>query len=155
MLWWGGVLGPQQCLDGWCMSSGLHMNASTRGFPAEHRIGMAWSTFHVRENVKKKKNVTLIIPISDAGIDRAAKSEERAVQVNRDTDEDEQEKEEEQCDYWGAAKWKEEWFRVSRPVPRRGMKECYLGVLEIRWEITISTDGVEGRTRNLIAMLNR
>lgn len=43
--------------------------------------------------------MTLIIPISEAGIDRVAKSEDRAVQVNRDTDEDAQEKEEEECDY--------------------------------------------------------
>lgn len=87
--------------------------------------------------------MTLIIPISEAGIDRVAKSEDRAVQVNRDTDEDAQEKEEEECDYWRAVKWKEEWFRVSRPVPHRGMKECYLGVLVV--EITISMDRQRGR----------
>lgn len=34
LLWWGGLLGPQQCLDGWCQSSGIHMNTSTQGFPA-------------------------------------------------------------------------------------------------------------------------
>ena len=71
-------------------------------FPSRisHWDGMInFSCQRKRKKKKKKKNVTLIIPISDAGIDRAAKSEERAVQVNRDTDEDEQEKEEEQCDY--------------------------------------------------------
>ena len=40
LLWWGGVLGPQQCLDGWCVSTGIHMSASTQGFPAEHRMVM-------------------------------------------------------------------------------------------------------------------
>lgn len=31
----GSVLGLQQCLGGWCVSSGIHVNAKTRGFLAE------------------------------------------------------------------------------------------------------------------------
>lgn len=40
---WGGVLGPQLCLDGWCESISVHMNARTQGFPAEHCIVPRWS----------------------------------------------------------------------------------------------------------------
>lgn len=34
LLWWWGVLGPQQFLDGWFISSDIHMNASSQGFPS-------------------------------------------------------------------------------------------------------------------------
>ena len=27
-LWWGGVLGPQQCLNGWCVTGDIHMRWS-------------------------------------------------------------------------------------------------------------------------------
>ena len=38
-----GALSCQQSLDGWFMSSGIYMNASTQGFPAGHHIVMRWS----------------------------------------------------------------------------------------------------------------
>ena len=35
--------GPLLCLNGWFVASGIHMNASTLGFLAEHCIVMRWS----------------------------------------------------------------------------------------------------------------
>lgn len=43
LLRWGVVLGPQQYLDGWCMSSGIHMTARTQGFVGERCIVTRWS----------------------------------------------------------------------------------------------------------------
>ena len=43
LLWWGGVHSPQQCLDWWCVSSGIQVKSSTQVVPAEHRIMIRWS----------------------------------------------------------------------------------------------------------------
>lgn len=40
---WGGALGLQWCLDGYCMSSGIYINVRTQGFSAEHCIVTRWS----------------------------------------------------------------------------------------------------------------
>ena len=43
LLSWGGVVDLQQCLDGWCMSSGSHMDARIQAFIAEYCAVKRWS----------------------------------------------------------------------------------------------------------------
>lgn len=41
----GGVLGPQRCLDGWCTSSGTHMNAKIEHCIVQKQVNTETSTF--------------------------------------------------------------------------------------------------------------
>lgn len=40
---WGRILTLQWCLDGWCASGGVHTDARTQQFSAEHCLVMKWS----------------------------------------------------------------------------------------------------------------